>query len=386
MADADGNPLTEVEKLRQSKKKEKINILYFSSFGTLKGGGQRSLFYLLRGLNKELFNPIVVCPEPGDLIDQLQALGIATLVMPFKRLRQLSGGFIWRILRLIQERRISLVHTDAPAETFYAGIAARLAGVPLIWHIRVSDAGPADHLLAALATRLIMVASSLRARFPATPAKKLIPIINGIDVAEFDAQPTVGIREEIGAASNTLLIGCVGRLEEMKGQEYLIRAVKLLSGQGRDFRVLLLGAADENYQKKLVALMGELAVSEYFIQLGFRLDTPGIIKELDLLVSASSFGEGLSRVILEAMAAGKPVVATAVGGAGEAIAEGITGYVVPPRDPQTLAEAMLRLLTSPERRREFGAQGRGRGEEHFCLARNIATTERLYLEILQGGR
>lgn len=372
--------------MQRIEEEEKINILYFSSFGTLKGGGQRSLFYLLRGLNRNLFNPIVVCPEPGDLVDQLQALGIVTLVMPFKRLRQLSGGFAWRILRLIRERRISLVHTDAPAETFYAGIAARLAGVPLIWHIRVSDAGPADHLLAKLATRLIMVASSLRARFPATPTDKLIPIINGIEVAEFDAQPSVNIRKEIGVNSAPLLIGCVGRLEEMKGQEYLLRAVKLLSGQGGDFRVLLLGAADGSYQEKLLALMRELKVEKYFILLGFRPDTPGIIKELDLLVSASSFGEGLSRVILEAMAAGKPVVATAVGGANEAIVEGITGYVVPPRDPQALAEAMLRLLTDPERRREFGAKGRRRIEEHFCLAENIAATERLYLEILHGGR
>jgi len=372
--------------LRQSKEKGKINILYFTSFGTLKGGGQRSLFYLLRGLNREIFNPVVVCPEPGDLVDQLQTLGIDTLVMPFKRFRQLSVGFVWRIFRLIREWRINLVHTDAPAETFYAGIAARLAGVPLIWHIRVSDAGPADRLLAALATRLFMVASSLRTRFPSTPADKLVPIINGIDVAEFDARPPVGIRQEIGVGSGPLLIGCVGRLEEMKGQEYLVRAVKLLGDRGGDFRVLLIGAAEGNYREKLMALMHELKVEEYFVYLGFRQDTHGIIKELDLLVSASSFGEGLSRVILEAMAAGKPVVATEVGGAAEAIAEGITGYVVPPRDPQALAEAMSRLLTDHERRRKFGFAGRHLVEEHFCLADNIATTERFYLEIMRRGR
>ncbi|OGQ85693.1 MAG: hypothetical protein A2512_10835 [Deltaproteobacteria bacterium RIFOXYD12_FULL_56_24] len=374
------------KRLRQSKEEGKINILYFTSFGTLKGGGQRSLFYLLRGLNRDIFNPVVVCPEQGDLVDQLQVLGIDTMVMPFKRFRQLSVGFVWRIFCLIRERRINLVHTDAPAETFYAGIAARLAGVPLIWHIRVSDAGPADRLLAALATRLFMVASSLRTRFPSTPADKLVPIINGIDVAEFDARPPIGIRQEIGVGSGPLLIGCVGRLEEMKGQEYLVRAVQLLSGRGGDFRVLLIGSAEGDYREKLIALMRELKVEEYFIDLGFRHDTPGLLKELDFLVSASSFGEGLSRVILEAMAAGKPVVATAIGGAAEAVDEGVTGYVVPPRDPQALAEAMLRLLTSPERRHEFGTLGRRRVEEQFCLADNIATTQRFYLEILQRGR
>lgn len=372
--------------MQQRKEEGKINILYFTSFGTLKGGGQRSLFYLLRGLNREIFNPVVVCPEPGDLVDNLRALGIDTLVTPFKRFRQLSVSFVVWIFRLLRARRIDLVHTDAPAETFYAGIAARLAGVPLIWHIRVSDAGPADRLLAALATRLFMVASSLRTRFPSTPADKLVPIINGIDVAEFDARPPVGIRDEIGIGSSTLLIGCVGRLEEMKGQEYLVRAVKLLDDRGVDFRVLLIGAADENYRFKLMTLMRELKVEEYFIQLGFRQDTPGIIKELDLLVSASSFGEGLSRVILEAMAAGKPVVATAVGGAAEVVVEGSTGYVVPARDPQTLAEAMSCLLSDHERRRKFGVAGRHLVEEHFCLADNIATTERFYLEIMQRGR
>lgn len=375
------------EKLKSQRVEEtgKINILYFTSFGTLKGGGQRSLFYLLRGLNRNLFNPVVVSPEPGDLVDQLQALGIVTLVLPFKRLRQLSVGFVLRIFRLIRERQISIVHTDAPAETFYAGIAALLAGVPLVWHIRVSDSGPADRLLAALATRLVMVASSLRARFPSTPAHKLIPIINGIDVTEFDARPSVEIREEIGLGSASLLIGCVGRQEEMKGQEYLIRSVKLLSGRSENFRVLLIGAAEVEYKEKLLTLIHELKVEGLFINLGFRPDTPGIIKELDIIVSASSFGEGLSRVILEAMAASKPVVATAVGGANEAVLDGITGYVVPPRDPPALADAMLRLLTSPERRQEFGVRGRRRVEEHFTLADNIATTERLYLEILERG-
>lgn len=362
---------------------KKINILYFSSFGSLKGGGQRSLYYLLRGLNRERFNPVVVCPEPGDLIEKLQDLGISTRVVPFKRLRNLSFSFAWQIFRLIKKHRIHLVDTDGPVETFYAWIPCRLAGIPLIWHIRVSNPSPLDRLLAAVSTRLIMVASSLRTRFPHCPDHKLAPIINGIDVREFDALPVAGIRKELDLNPSTILIGCIGRIEEMKGQEYLIRAAGILKGLSEDFRILLVGGANDSYWEKQKNLLRELGVEDIFIPLGFRSDSQGIIKELDIVVSASAFGEGLSRVILEAMAAGKPVVSTSVGGAAEAVEDGQNGFIVPPRDPAALARTVAILLNNPEKRQAFGRRGRLRIENEFSLENNISKTERLYLEIIR---
>ena len=350
----------------------------------MKGGGQRSLFYLVRGLNKDIFNPIVVCPEEGELVNKLKETGIETLVMPFKRLSQMSAGFVLRLLRLLKDRDIAIVHTDATTETFYAGIAARLLGIPLVWHIRVSSGSIMDRLLSLLSTRLILVAKALESRFPYLHANKLIPIINGISVEEFDAFPGTDIRKETGTDKDSVIIGCIGRIEAMKGQEYLVRAIERVEKERRDFRVMLIGEADEAYYKNIVNLMESLKVKMFFSYLGYRTDTAGIIKSLDILVSASSFGEGLSRVILEAMAAGKPVIATDIGGAGEAIIDGLNGYIIPPRDYNALADAILKLLNSPEKRKEMGIQGRRRVEQSFSLTDNIKKTEQLYLEILNA--
>jgi len=367
------------------KKTGRHNILYFSSFGSMKGGGQRSLFYLVRGLNKNIFNPIVVCPEEGELVNKLKETGIETLVMPFKRLRQMSAGFVLRLLRLFKDRDISIVHTDSTTETFYAGIAARLLGVPLIWHIRVSSGSIMDRLLSLLSTRLILVAKALESRFPYLHANKLTPIINGISVEEFDAFPGTDIKKETGTDKDSVIIGCIGRIEAMKGQEYLVRAIERVEKERRDFRIMLIGEADETYYKNIVDLMESLKVKIYFSYLGYRTDTAGIIKGLDILVSASSFGEGLSRVILEAMAAGKPVIATDIGGSREAIIDGLNGCIIPARDYNALADAILKLLNSPEKRKEMGTQGRRRVEQRFSLTNNIKRTEQLYLEILKNA-
>ncbi|MBI5326788.1 MAG: glycosyltransferase [Deltaproteobacteria bacterium] len=361
------------------------NILYFSSFGSMKGGGQRSLFYLVRGLNKNIFNPIVVCPEEGELVNKLKETGIETVVMPSRRFRHLSIRFIIKLLRLFKEKNIAIVHTDAPAETFYAGVAARLLGIPLVWHIRVSNGNKViNSLLSYLCAKLILVAKSLESRFPYLNSNKLVPIINGINVEEFDAFSRTDIRKEIGTDKDTVVIGCIGRIEEMKGQEYLVRAIDIVSRERRDFRVLLIGEADETYYKDIMALMDSLNITMLFSYLGYRTDTAGIIKDVDILVS-SSFQEGLSRVILEAMAAGKPVIATDVGGTGEAVIDGINGYIIHPGNYNALAETILNLLSSPEKRKEMGTQGRQRVEHLFSLTDNINKTEQLYLSILKNA-
>jgi len=288
-------------------------------------------------------------------------------------------------LRLFKDRDISIVHTDSTTETFYAGIAARLLGVPLIWHIRVSSGSIMDRLLSLLSTRLILVAKALESRFPYLHANKLTPIINGISVEEFDAFPGTDIKKETGTDKDSVIIGCIGRIEAMKGQEYLVRAIERVEKERRDFRIMLIGEADETYYKNIVDLMESLKVKIYFSYLGYRTDTAGIIKGLDILVSASSFGEGLSRVILEAMAAGKPVIATDIGGSREAIIDGLNGCIIPARDYNALADAILKLLNSPEKRKEMGTQGRRRVEQRFSLTNNIKRTEQLYLEILKNA-
>ncbi|MBI5682464.1 MAG: glycosyltransferase family 4 protein [Deltaproteobacteria bacterium] len=364
----------------------RFNILYFSSFGGMKGGGQRSLYYLVAGLNKNIFNPIVVCPDEGELVDSLKEIGIETMVIPSKRFRHLSIVFIIKLLRLFKEKNIAIVHTDAVADTFYAGIAALFYRIPLIWHIRVSSSMFMDRFLSLLSTRFILVAKALENRFYwLKSTNKLVTIHNGISVEEFDRFPITNIRDEFKIDTGSIVIGCIGRIEEMKGQEYLIKAMSKVVEARRDIRVLLVGEADKKYKEYIMDLIETYRLNNYFSFTGYRKDTLGILNGVDILVSSSSFAEGLSRVILEAMAAGKPVIATDVGGARETITDGINGLVVPPKDEKALSSAILNILNNSEKRQEIGIAGRHIVERDFSIRNNIEKTERLYLEILNAN-
>ena len=125
-----------------------------------------------------------------------------------------------KLLRLLRDKKISIVHTDDPTQSFYAGIAAKLHGIPLIWHVRVSSSNfLMDRLIPYLCSKLILVADSLRDRFYWLESTgKLITVHNAIDIEEFDSIAPVSIREETGIPRNVVLIGCIGRIEEMKGQ------------------------------------------------------------------------------------------------------------------------------------------------------------------------
>jgi glycosyltransferase involved in cell wall biosynthesis len=364
------------------------NILYFSSFGSMKGGGQRSLFYLVSGLDRSVFNPTVVCPEEGELVEKLNKIGVDTIVMPYKRFRNLSIGFIRKLLKLFREKDISLVHTDDPTQSFYAGIAALMYGIPLVWHVRVSNRNMLlDRLVPPLCARLILVADALKDRFYWLKATgKLKTIHNCINLEEFDSFPPADIRKELGIKNDIMLVGCIGRIEEMKGQINLARAVKIVSRETDKFKVLLVGEADPVYHKELKQLIEKLEIERFFTYTGYRKDTYSIIKGVDLMVLSSKFGEGLSRVVLEGMAASKPVITTDIGGNREAVIDGVTGYVVPPEDEKELAGALLKILEDRERRKSMGTTGRKRVESLFSIENNIRETEKLYYEVIRGRK
>ena len=136
------------------------NILYTTSFSTMAGGGQWSLYYLIKHLNKNLFHPVVLCPEEGELAQKMKSIGAEVIFLQTGRIRNLSPSIVKKFLSIIKDRNITIIHTDSTTETFYAGIAAKIMHIPLIWHIRSSQKEWfLDRLLSPLSTKLIFVAS-----------------------------------------------------------------------------------------------------------------------------------------------------------------------------------------------------------------------------------
>ncbi|MFQ5900906.1 MAG: glycosyltransferase [Thermodesulfobacteriota bacterium] len=363
--------------------KGRYNILYTTSFGNMMGGGQWSLYCLVKHLNKDIFYPIVLCPGEGELTEMMRAAGAGIICLDVGRLRYLNMFTVCKLISFLKERNIALVHSDSTTETFYTGIAARILGIPLIWHIRASEGGWfLDRVLSLFATRVILVAKAISSRFRWLKDKpKMTVIYNGIDLKEFDAPLAAqSVREEFDIDSKTLLIGCIGRVEERKGQEYLLRALKDV-----DAALILVGEEDKVYRDRLDRLGSEIGITDRVIYTGYRKDVVRIMKEIDIAVFPT-LTEAFSRVILEAMAAERPVIATDVGGNPEAVMDGVSGYIVPVKYPAALADKINELAVNRRKRREMGMAGRRRVEGSFDLQQNANRNQELYLDILEKRR
>ncbi len=361
---------------------EGYNILYTTSFSHMAGGGQWSLYYLIKHLNKDIFHPIVVCPEEGELAEKMRGIGAKVIVLDVGRIRYLNPLVIKKFISLIKDKQIALIHTDSSTETLYAGIATRIMRIPLVWHIRVSEhEWFLDRFLSFLSTRLILVAEALSLRFKwLKNTQKMVVIYNGIDIEQFDALPTSSsIREEFNIGKDTVLLGFIGRIEKRKGTEYLISAMKDVA----HVKLILVGKGEEGYLKRIKRLCEESGVSNRIIYAGYRMNIPSILKEIDIIVFPTISGEGFSRVILEAMAAAKPVIATDDAGNKEAVINGITGYIVPTKDVIVLGIKINELAAGKEKRDQMGSFGRKRVEEIFTIERNIREIEKLYFGVLK---
>ena len=361
------------------RKNGRYNILFTTSFSNMTGGGQWSLYYLIKYLDKERFHPFVLCPEEGELSVKLRPLGVDMIFYRLSRMRYINPFNLITLTGIIRRLKIDIVHTDSTNETFYAGIAARLTGTPLVWHVRVAEGWRRlDRALNLLSSRLVFVSNAVYSRFPwFKGSAKAGVVYNGIDLDDFDSHaPSQCIK---GKGREGVLIACIGRIEDSKGQKRLVSAMKDIDNA----RLVLIGDGEDGYVRGLEDMIRDMGLSGRVINLGSRKDVPSLIKELDILV-CPTLSEGFSRVILEAMAAGKPVVATDAGGNPEAVEDGVTGYIVPLDDTGVLVERINELVSSKQKREEMGMAGRKRVEKYFTIKKNAESIERVYIEILSA--
>ena len=366
------------------------NILFFSSFGSLRWGGQKSLLLLVTGLAKQkAYRPYVLLPTDEDFAEELRRQNIDVIIHklpevnffnPFPCLSSISF-----VLRLIDDYKIKLMHTDGPRNTFYAGLAAKMKHRPLVWHIRSSEKDRYDALLVTLCTKIILVANALRRRFTWTRNDEKFTIIhNGVDLSEFDNPVSLypDIRPVYHVDRAAILIGSFARIEPMKGQHPLIEACAMLRNYF-PFKLFLYGEiSDQDYYHACLKAIERLALQENIVFGGHQKDVVLIMKNMDLVVLNSPFGEAFPRSVIEAMAAAKPVIVTNVGGAAEAVEEGVSGFVVTPGDRVMLADRMIRLGRDRELRRKFSEAARMRVETFFTAEQNARKTEHVYEELL----
>lgn len=232
----------------------------------------------------------------------------------------------------------------------------------------------------------------LLACLPIRP-EQVVVIPNGIDLGVFPAGPAretarAAARAALGAAASTPVLGLVGRLDPKKGQREAVVALAQVRARFPDVRLVLVGAetvGEPGEERHLRAVSAELGVADAVIFLGARADVPALLPGFDVLL-VPSYSETFGLVVLEGMAAGVPVIATDAGGPPEILDEGRAGVLVPPRDSEALATAILALLANPDRRAALVATAYDRVRAHYALDAVVARTVALYHELVDGAK
>jgi glycosyltransferase involved in cell wall biosynthesis len=372
-------------------------------------GASRMLLRWLKSLDRTRFEPQVVLPEDGPLKKLLETEKIEVVLHP--RLSVITRPVFrsWRIIlfllnypvsvfflwRLIRRRRIDLVYTNTGVMVSPA-LAAWLARVPHVWHIRESfqefqSVWPFfSRFITRFSSTVITVSNPIANQFRSR--ENVVVIHDGFSREEFQV-PKDNLRTEFQVRyqlAGHFVVGCVGRIKLVrKGQEFLVQATALLKQRGLSIKTLIVGVTfpgNESHLEQIQRMAGELGISDNVVFTGELPDTRGAYAAMDVLALTSAQPEPFGNVVMEAMGMGLPVVATNIGGSLDQVLDGITGFLVPPADPEALAGAIEKLMKNPELRQQMGAAAMGRLQKNFSLAEMTQKIEQVFNEAINNRK
>ena len=379
-----------------------IKVLFVSHSSGM-WGAERSLLLLLKNLNRDLFEPIVVLPRNGPLEEEMLQLNIKIYEVAspwWVRLRAHKDSFIRRIIqeikaiirlyRIIEKEKIDIIYTNTIVH-FSAAITAFITKRPHIWHIREILPGNPDlqffmpyrmlfTFISKSSDKIIANSKATASQFQGMNTNnKLRVIYNAQERNESDKHNSLNCINGVEPAD--WLVAVVGTLQKRKAQDDAIRAVKIAQRVITNIKLLLIGDGQKEHKDYLKNLCSELNISERIVFTGYRNDVPKILSRCKLLLMPS-WNEPFGRVIMEAMAAGIPVVGTNSGGAKEIIQEGITGYLVPPKTPSEMAEKMIYLFRNPNVTKRLGINGQKIVADKFSVSNYVHSIEKAIKDVV----
>jgi glycosyltransferase involved in cell wall biosynthesis len=331
----------------------------------------------------------------GEMGQSLRSLGVPVHEIGIRGRTYAPAGILRlaAVLRTVRTIGARLVHTFLFDADVFGMVAGRIGGARAITTRRAIKTGKRGQLAAYRLTNPLVagiVANShevrrFTLRAEKAPPEKVLVIPNGIDTARFSDGDGNRVRSSLGIPGTAQVVGTVGTVKPVKGQDVLFDAVAPLFSRLSDLVVLVAGNCSSPWASELRSRVARAGLGERFRFLGGREDVPDFLAALDVFVLPSR-SEGMSNALLEAMAASRAVVATRVGGNAEALDEGAAGRVVPAGEPGAMGEALAELLQDEPRRVVLGGRAGERARMEYDLSIMLDRTERLYDRVLEGSR
>jgi len=355
-------------------------------------GMEYGVVKLVNRLDPLRFRSLIVCMQhQRDDVKTLLSSDVPVLEM------HKQSGRNWRVIGRLADRfrveRVDIVHSHNWSTFLYSVLAARVAGVPIVVHGEHGKDDTARHprrilisrILAMGVERVCAVSRDLAeevVRDWKVPAERVVWIPNGVDLDAFGGrQDTDSVRDEFGLAHDDLVMMNTGGFRAIKDHTTLLRAFALVHRAEPRARLLLVGQGNaDDPRGGLDREAAALGVADAVRFAGVRTDVARLLRACEVYVNSSRY-EGMSNTILEAMAAGKPVVATAVGGNPDLVGDGVTGFLVPPADPETMAGRILDLLRQAPLRERMGAAARARMEATHSMPAMVRAYANLYQDL-----
>lgn len=385
--------------------KGKVRILFVTAAPeaaspTLIGGGERHLLSLATRLDQKRYEVMVAYPGSGLFEKYLAQTHLPAVRIDFGNGRGMRA--LLPLVRFLKRERIDLLHAYEPKSAFMGAVAAHLAGVravvltfhlpifPPFRDLKALERGRRwlgmwkNTLACLLADRVIAASEEIRQeklQRQRVPASKVSTILNGVDPSDFPPDTDgAALREELGISPRERVVGVIARLEPYKGHRDLLSAAPQVLAQAPDVRFLCVG--DGSDRAGLEAMARAAGLQEKVVFTGFRQDIPRILAAVDVVVHPS-LDESTTLTLIEAMLMRKPLIATRLPSLAEMVQDGVNGWLVPPKDPQSLSQTILRLLGDPLAQQTMGRHGRKIALQRFTLDRMVGQTVNLYEELVR---
>jgi len=377
-------------------------ILFVAPVGE-KGGAEQVLVDIVRGLDRVRFTPLVVCLKPGPLVDELRALGVFAVGLRSHQTRQIHrvAGALRALARIVRAEKVDVLHANGGTMLFYAALGARLAGakIPVVWSVYdpLHGGGAFERAFVAAQRRLRpawtifgtpAVAPTYEQSYARLVAGRSQTILPGVNIADMEAGADAArARRDWGIPPDAPIATLFARLQPSKGHADLIEAAACVLAAHADTHFLLCGGAlfglHPGYEDEIRALIAARNLSARVRLTGYVPDA----QKKDLLAAATLIvhparSEPFGIALIEAMAAGKPVIATACDGPRTIVVPGETGLLVPPGDTNALAAAINALLAAPDQARRMGERGRERAQRRYSVAAMVTQVEKVYDAVL----